>query len=576
MPHSSRENLKTIGFAVIITLAVALVYLKAAPGGFVWDDVPLVRDNLYVRRIENVKLLFSKKYFAAFNELSYRPVCTLTYLIDYQIWGAEPGGHITNTVLHLLNSLLLYFFVLRLYGRHRAAFGAAGLFALHPVQTEAVAGITFREDLLCLLFVLAAAHFYLSWREGGGRWKIPMLVSFALALLSKETAVVLPAAIVAMELSPPLSTRVRRAGWSGAAALWVCAGAYLALRFFVFKGPSEVYPGGGGWETAKLSLAAFQRYLELIELKFHQCVIYPPEAILNFDAPSWALAGVHAVLIAACLIFFKRSAAAWGMAWFILFLLPVSNIVPIAVVMADRYLYIPLAGLATAFALIVERIVEGGAEKPRPARAIAYLAAMLLLMFVFFTRAQNRCYVWLDEVNLWQSAASCAPGSAYAHNNLGKAFYDQLNPRYGLAERELQKAVALASRTPLERDRYRVLPRAHANLGIVYALTGRPDAARSALDESLSLWPGNPNALLNRGVLNMTEGRFGEAVGDFETALRAEPGNAQARVYLAILYLEFGRVEDAMRECETVLRIHPEHPGAMRVMRAIEETVGSR
>ncbi|MFH1539895.1 MAG: glycosyltransferase family 39 protein, partial [bacterium] len=433
MPHTTREKLKTAGFALIIVLASALVYLKAAPGDFVWDDAMLVRDNLYVRRIENVKLLFSKEYFAAFRELSYRPVCTLTYLIDYQLWGSKPGGHITNVGLHMLNSLLLFLLVLRVYGRGRPAFGAAGLFALHPIQTEAVAGITFREDLLCMLFVLAAVHFYLSWRREGGRWMIPMALSFILAVLSKETAVVLPAAVTVMELAPPFSKDEKRPGWRGAGALWALAGVYLALRFLVFRGPAEqvVYHGGGLLETAKLSLAALQCYLELVELKFNQCIIYPTEAITNFNAASWALAGLHAILFAAWLIFFRRSRLTWGLAWFFLFLLPVSNIIPIAVVMADRYLYIPLAGLAAAAALLVEKIVAGGADSPGRIRANAYLIIMLLAMLALFTRSQSRCLVWLDERSLWQSATACAPGSAYAHNNLGKAYYDHLLPEFG-------------------------------------------------------------------------------------------------------------------------------------------------
>lgn len=573
MPNENHKNIKTVGLALIIVIACLLVYLKAAPGGFVWDDIMLVRDNPYVRRIENVGLLFSNEYFAAFRELSYRPVCTLTYLIDYQLWGPKPGGHVTNIGLHALNALLLFILVLRLYGRRLPAFGAAGLFALHPVQTEAVAGITFREDLLCLLFVLATMHFYLSWRRVGGRWKIPMAASFLLAVLSKETAVVLPAVIVVMELVPPFSTGEKRPGWSGAGALWVCAGAYVAARFLLFRGPAEqVIYHGGGWQTAKLSLAALHRYLELIELKFGQCVLYPSETIMNFDNVSWFLAGLHAVLFIVWLLFFRKSVATWGLAWFFLFLLPVSNIVPIAVVMADRYLYIPLAGLATAGALAAERIVAGGADNPSRARRNACLVVMLLVMAVLFVKSQNRCLVWLDERALWQSAAACAPDSAYAHNNLGKAYYDNVFPNFALAESELRKAIGLASKTPMEKDRYKILPRAHANLGIVYARTKRLGEARREFEASLSLWPGNPNALMNLGVLNMEEGKNEAAIENFERALQIEPGNVRARVYLAILYLETGRAEDAKRECEKILDRHPGHPGALRVQKAIKQT----
>lgn len=565
-----RERILSISAAIIIAAATVWAFLPSLRGEFVWDDLMLIRDNPAFSAAGAGRFLFSSDYFSAFRELSWRPVCTLSFLIDYRIWGMNPAGfHAVNIAIHVLNAMLLYLLALRTGGRLASAVAAALLFALHPIQVEAVAGITFREDLLCLFFALAAANLHLT-NGSHARWAAS--AAFVMALLSKETAIALPAALFVMEFAPPLSSGARRAVLR-TAPYWVLAAVYAALRFTVFRSPAEavVYHDGGILRTLELAASALARYGELLVFEMRQCVLYPADTVaLSGNASAAVIASV--VASAALILVFRRSSRAWGAAWFILFLLPVSNIIPIAVLMADRYLYVPLAGLAVLFgALFNANSLNSGtvglSERFRQAAFVAVAAAIVIFLL---NQSRLRCEIWSSETSLWTSAVECAPESAYAHNNLGKALYIGVKPDLPRAEVELKKAIALAERTPLEEDRYRVLPRAMVNLGIVYATGGRRDDARREFESAVAIWPENANAWFNLGALEMESGDTGAAARAFERGLVLNGGNVTVRLILARVYFIRNEYADAAKHCMEILKIHPGHPIAVGMLDEID------
>ena len=141
-----QQTLIPIFILLILTIGV---YSNTLKNGFVFDDYFIIIDNIFIKDWKNLSGLLSKDYFSRSGEATYRPVVTLSYFVDYSLWGLKPYGyHLTNVLIHSVNAVLVFLFVLLLIKGRRAAFLAALLFAVHPVLTEAVNAISLREDLL--------------------------------------------------------------------------------------------------------------------------------------------------------------------------------------------------------------------------------------------------------------------------------------------------------------------------------------------------------------------------------------------------------------------------------------------
>ena len=213
---------------ILLAIVSIGVFLNSLYSGFVYDDIGVIEDNYFIRSLHNLPKIFSKDYFHLSNELSYRPVVTLSYFVDYAIWHLHPFGyHLTNVVLHAINSILLYALLVRLIRVPSVALLSAVIFSIHPCVTEAVNAISYREDIFVALFSLLSClcltqsgrSCLVSYansspqslsqkgkkRMDSGqfprcfapKWRIKVyysisLLSYLLSLFSKETAIVTP------------------------------------------------------------------------------------------------------------------------------------------------------------------------------------------------------------------------------------------------------------------------------------------------------------------------------------------------------------------------------------------------
>ena len=222
-----------------------------------------------------------------------------------------------------------------------AALAAAALFTAHPVNTEAVNALTFREDPLCLLFCLAAALLYTSWRRKGiMAYMLASLAAFALALFSKEPAIVLPAILLTYEMLIPAqqaspSKRIL-SGVRRVLPYAFCAAFYLVIRFGPMAGPEEeiVYHGHSAWTTMLFTADAWTRYLRLVFFPVPLCFEYPFPGSPGLGQWQYSafLAALTGIFCLPCITAARSRVITFGLAWYILFLLPVSNIIPIGVI----------------------------------------------------------------------------------------------------------------------------------------------------------------------------------------------------------------------------------------------------
>ena len=338
-------------------------YINISGNGFALDDFgllnPLVRDGEWVR-------LATSDYWAGSDGLRsglYRPLTTILLAAEFQVWGESPTPyHVLSAILHAVNSLLVHLLVQRLGGPMVG--GLAGiLFAVHPIHTEAVAGLGGRADLLAALGVLGVL-----WLRGRGRILWAVLV-FSGGLLAKEQAVVLPALALALDWHGRTMGRLGRLPWKEYALYGLVVALWLALRLQVLGG--FAVPDISGLDNPLAELAPSVRianagaiawrYLGLLVVPYKLSADYSFAALPVYaDFFSWALVASAALGMAILLVVCKFARApglrSLGALWMLIAFSLVANVAaPIGTIMAERLLYLPSVG----FCLLVAALMKG-------------------------------------------------------------------------------------------------------------------------------------------------------------------------------------------------------------------------
>ena len=186
-------------FPLILSLFIISAYIPTFSGHFILDDRPLVKNNLFIREFKSPAFyLFQEdgvcdKSPPGYHTGYYRPLVNVFYTLDYKIWGMNPSGfRVTNLILHLLTCIMLYQLLRKMMGGSLIPFSVTLLFGLHPVNTESVAWISSRNNILVTLFSLISFYYYLKQRNEKRIWTgVLSYFSFAMALLCKEFGVML-------------------------------------------------------------------------------------------------------------------------------------------------------------------------------------------------------------------------------------------------------------------------------------------------------------------------------------------------------------------------------------------------
>lgn len=416
--------------AAVAALVAVLAYLPSLGGVFQFDDFNVIVHDPSVH---------SWAALAGQAGTGIRPLLKASYTMSWTLGMGVLGFQLVNIAVHALNTVLLFWVGRTLCERwfgeqasryQAAALAAALLFALHPVQAEAVTYISGRSSSLMASFYLASLLAYLR----GAHWAVSPVL-FVLAAATKETALTLPVALLLCELSsrqrPAWNVILRRqaAHWSLlAAALPVVLlhARYFELVSFGFTRrdvAENLLTQVGGISYLVLRLVGLHGY----NIDPSLPVMREWSAALGVQA---ALLGTLAALGAANLR--RRPWIAFGLLWFFLQLAPTNSVVPRLDVANDRQLY--LACWGPLFALSVQVALLG------PPRALAAAAAGVLVA-LFAWSSCSRQLDYRSEVALWESDLSKAPWNTRARNNLGYAY--QQAGRLDAARREYQTVLLL-------------------------------------------------------------------------------------------------------------------------------------
>jgi tetratricopeptide (TPR) repeat protein len=493
--------------ARLLLAAAALAAFGASlVSGFHFDDYAI---------FDGASHASASGFGALFAVRQTRPLTYLTFWLNRAVGGQEPlGYHALNLALHLAAALLAYQCLLRLMDR-RAAWLAAALFAVHPLQAEAVDYIWARAIVLAAVFVFASL---LAWIE-----KRPWLAValFALALLAKEECAAFPLALWLLDAR--LITRDRRVMTSSATSNrslwsrlrcrtstpWAPLAAMLALS--LAAGLRTIYaaaatPGSQAgaqagitpWHYLLTQGTVLWRYLRLFAIPYGFTV--DPEIRVP---PAWLGVAAWLAIAAALAALWRwsRDLAIW-IAAAALLLLPSSSIFPAADLAADRRMYLALLPLAAAAALLLVRL------RANTLRVVAPLVIAALVVVSI-----GRTQVWASDESLWREAVRRAP--------------DKVRPRI-----QLSRSVGTEEALALLADAGRIAPDdpdVAAETGRVLLAAGRPAEALAHFGRALALAPRDANNYNNRGVALQALGQTEAARGDFTRALELDPGLAAAR-----------------------------------------------
>lgn len=578
---------RRLDFAVPILLALLAfaTWSGALRCGFVWDDEYFIVRNPSIRSWAQ-----APRYFLDIETMAgdgrarqflvFRPIRNLSYLLDYKIAGLAPAWwHAHNLALHFANALLLLA-VARRAGpssdddvrsssirsrRDAGASFAAIVFLVHPAQSEVVAWVKCRDDLLMVFFSLLT---FLSWLRARAPDRpvtsiLPVVAFTALACLSKIQAVALPAILLAHELilGRPREGRLRAAATVGASV----AGAFavVAWRHFFLGRTSQIDAlsaldaGGRDFSALATMARAWGRYLRILltggPLMADYSGMEGSERLLDPRALRSAVALV-VVGFAAFACRRRLPAVAFGVAWIALGLAPVSNVVPTMQFMAERFLYLAMPG----FALVAGALYSAAAVRVRgPARVVAAVGAVALVGSMSLA-ASRRLNDWKTGEALIDSMLRDAP-DAYRplHNRLIHLMNSGANEDAMPLARRLHDLVVRDERQPLRRRAF-----AERDLGATLLADGRTTEALERLDAAIALDPGFALPRMDRGTHAGRSGRDEEALRWFEEAVRIEPSNTTAHRNRGIALRALGRLDEAEATLRRAIACGPPDSGA--------------
>lgn len=529
----------------LVVAAVLVVYANALPNAFVWDDALLVVANPAIKRWDALPRLFVSDLFPNGTSSGYyRPLQALTYAIDYRLFGPSPAGfRLGNILLHAGAAALLHLVALRLTGSARVALAAALLFAVHPLHVEAVTYVSGRSDPLSAVFVLLAVLGFLRRDQRG---YVGSLVAFSAALLAREAALVVPLLLVTLdrlgtERSPrPLRDYVPYA---------IVIAGYLALRAVSVD---------AGATPANAAVPIVLRLLTTAEVVWrYLALVVAPRGLhmertvapvtTPIDPLAWlAVAGLVAVVATAWRLRRTAIPVTLGIAWFVVALVPVANVVPLATFMAEHWLYVPLMGLALVAGFGVDRLARAAG-----ARAAWGLLAVAVLTLGALTMRRN--LDWRDNRTLYTSLLPLAPESLRVRINLAESLQ---------SAGETARARALYEQVVREHPADPASADAFNNLGNIERAAGDADAALAAFDRALALRPAHVGARNGRALALQQLGRVDEAERELEAALAIAPDVATTHSNLGNLLFRRDEVDRARDEYETAVRLDPAHADA--------------
>ncbi|HHT9107040.1 MAG TPA: tetratricopeptide repeat protein [Candidatus Wunengus sp. YC63] len=591
---------------LLIIFISFLVYLNALRNGFVWDDMVLIADNEGINKWGCFWENFVRDFFDTTDDTIefkygyYRPIISLSYMIDYALWGLKPWGfHLSNIIFHTISCVLVYLIFNSLFNNRSISITTSLLFACHPIHTESVTWISGRTDIIAGMFFLSAFYLYqkaihsplpgernssLCNREvlklfykQSKIFYVCSIILFAVAMLCKEMVATLPFLIIAYthffvglrngrqcKISLLLST-----------PYFFVILLYGIIRFTILGIHTVDNPGGEEMKGFYPTLFSFTKTIFIYLCK----LIYPAHLnayiqnpmSFSITEPTVFSSAIGVSFLIFLIVWLKKRWA--GMSFLILFylvtLLPLSNFIRISApwdmgfVTAERFLYIPSLGFCGIISVL---LTTAWKSWKRSFSILRYTTISLFIALLIFYSGQTllRNRDWIDEKTFFSKTLKEAPNAALLHHAMGNVYVREEN--YERALGYYKNSLEL----------YPLYHAAYNNIGTIYSKQGLYDQALAAFKEAIKINPDYIQSHFNLGTTYYQKGMTEDASREFKIVLTFNKNYVKAHNNLGIIYAENGQLHEAIAEFEEVLKLDPHSEKALNNLAIIKEELASK
>jgi len=617
VPLSHTTRLTRPDRVILLGLAVITfgIYAQVIGHQFITlDDPTYIQENPMVNR--GVTLAGLAWAFTTFHATNWHPLTWISHMIDCQLLGTNAGRHLlVNALIHVANTLLVFWFLLRTTHARWPSALVAALFALHPLHVESVAWASERKDTLSTFFGLLSLIAYVRYAEAPSISRYAWVaVTLAVGLLAKPMLVTWPFVMLLLDYWP--LSRFKRPGverHQGSAShseaatatarlvweklpLFALAAVSVIITFLAQSHGGAVRTFAAAPVVFRLSnaLVSYSKYL-LLTFWPHDLAVY--YALAPTGIPAWQIIGAALLLIGiTTLCLFQRGIRPYlivGWLWFLGTLVPVIGLVQVGgQTMADRYFYIPSVGLFIALVFGLADVAKSWRFAPSLSAGIAGGALVILATL---TNAQIQR--WRDSLTLFEHTLAVTPPNLHIEHNLGLAM--GASGRYEKAAAHFEKALQIApdfydglvgmgvtrmnqSRLPEAIEYFQTAirlqpdkPTAHVQLGRALWKQNRDEAALEEMGRASELAPKDADIRADFALALELVGRIPEAIEQFHEALRMNPNDAEAHANLGLALLASGKSRESIPEFEMALRLKPDLTGAADNIRRAQAQLGS-
>jgi len=565
---NSTRSSKKIVIYLSLTVLILAVFWQVHQFGFVtFDDPVYVTDNQQIQSgltLNSLRWAFSTTY-AEF----WHPLTWVSLMLDYQLYGFNAGGyHVTNLLLHILSTLLLFWLLNRMTGAFWKSAFVAVLFAIHPLHVETVVWITKRKDVLSAFFWMLTLCFYVYYAEKPViKRYLPVLFFLVCALMSKPMAVTLPVIMMLLDYWPlkrfdqkqknDLSWQFREK-----APFFILSFIFIMITIFAqYNKHIKIaqYPLDSRLKNAAVS---FMTYLEKTFWPVDLAAFYP---FADQLPAGQILASVMLFLMISLLVIMVRKRFPFilvGWLWYVITIIPVLDIFRSALrSMSDNYMYLPSVGIFIMLAWGVPSFFP----REETGKKI-FLPAGLLFLAILTILSWRQCGYWHNSLDLWNHALKVTknnwlafnqrglyysetgrhqqalenyneairikPDYAYAYNNRGNTHLQLV--QYQKAIQDFNKAIEV----------YPFYLEAFNNRGNAYASLGQYQQALKDYDQAISIKPDYAKAYHNRGITyGIRLGQYQRGLDDLNEAVRLQDNYTDAYLSLGMIHFNQGNKE---------------------------------
>lgn len=524
----------------ILCIMTFFAYMPVINHDFInLDDPFYVYANKYVNKGFTTEGF--KWAFFSFHVSNWHPITWLSHMLDCQLYGLDPNmHHITNLVLHILNTILLFFIFFRATNYIWKSAFIAAFFALHPMHVESVAWISERKDVLSTFFMLLTFLFYIEYIRSQNKPKYWAAVfCFALGLMSKPMIVTLPFLLLVFDFWP-----LGRVNFSWTNMNIICLAKlffekipFFLLTFFSCLITIIAQKGAiGSIASYPLShrlcnsIISYLEYIRKLLNPVNLAIFYPYPEKNEWTLFFISLSVLLTISLTAVFNAKKHPYFLSGWLWYIGTLVPVIGLVQVGnQSMADRYTYIPYIGL---FVIIVFGLYRFSEQAINNKRIVHIVFIFILVFFIFVTRFQVR--LWDNSVSILGHTIKVTNDNFEANINLGGALMDK--KKYPEAIRCFSEAIRIKPESRV----------AHSDIGVAFMMMNQYDKAIQSFMKAIELKADLESAYYNIGYIYFRQGRFTDSIKYFHKTTQLNPENVNAYINIGAVYAILGDFDQAI------------------------------